>query len=153
MPVIEIKKVLLPIDFSKASTVLLPYAIEFAEKYGARLFIIFVAEDPFTYSGTPGTDLLPDQYFEDMVPRAERKMATFVADNISKASLDVEGIVLTGHPAEEIINYANQEKMDLLIIGSHGFRGFERFVFGSVAEQVIKMAPCPVLTINTYERT
>ena len=150
---IVIKKVLLPIDFSKASTVLLPYAIDFAEKYGARLFIIFVAEDPFTYSGTPYIDLLPDQYFEDMVPGAQRKMATFLADNISKVSLDVEGKVLTGHPAEEIINYAKQQKIDLLIIGSHGFKGFEKFVFGSVAEKVIKMAPCPVLTINTHELT
>ena len=150
----EIKKVLLPIDFSKASTVLLPYAIDFAEKYGARLFILFVAEDPYTYSGIPDTtDLLPDQYFEGMVPRAQKKMATFVADNISKPSLDVEEIVLTGHPAEEIINYACQEKMDLLIIGTHGFKGFERLVFGSVAEKVIKMAPCPVLTINTHERS
>ena len=151
---IDIKKVLLPIDFSKASTVILPYAIDFAEKYGARLFILFVAEDPFTYSGiSTTTHLLPAEYFEDMAHRAQRKMVTFVADNLSKSSLDVEEIVLTGHPAEEIINYANQEKMDLLIIGSHGFKGFEKFVFGSVAEKVIKMAPCPVLTINTHERS
>ena len=151
---INIKKILLPIDFSKASTVLLPSALAFAEKYGARLFILFVAEDPFTYSGIPAnTDLLPDQYFEDMVPRAQRKMATFVKDNMGKSSLDIEEVVLSGHPAEEIISYAKQKKMDLLIIGSHGFKGFEKFVFGSVAEKVIKMAPCPVLTINTHERS
>ena len=150
----NIKKVLLPIDFSKASTMILPYALDFAEKYGAQLFILFVAEDPYTYSGTPvPTDLLSDHYFEDMVPRAQRKLAMFVADNISKSSLDVEEIVLTGHPAEEIISYAKQKKMDLIIIGSHGFKGFEKFLFGSVAEKVIKMAPCPVLTVNTHERS
>jgi nucleotide-binding universal stress UspA family protein len=148
---IDIKKVLLPIDFSPAATVLLPYAREFAEKYGARLFILFVAEDPFTYSGVPDTtDLLPVEYSEEMVSRARGKMATFVADNTGQSLLNVEGIVLTGHPAEEIINYAKQEKMDLLIIGTHGFQGFEKFLFGSVAEKVIKMAPCPVLTINTH---
>lgn len=150
---IEIKKILLPVDFSEASTVLLPYAMEFAEKYGALLFILFVAEDPFTYSGVPDTeDLFPIEYSEEIVSRARKRMATFVEDNFDESSRDVEGVVLVGHPAEAIINYANQEKMDLLIIGTHGFKGFDKLVFGSVADKVIKMAPCPVLTINTHQR-
>lgn len=150
---IDIKKVLLPVDFSGASKALLPYAIDLAGKYGSRLFILYVAEDPFTHTGSyPITDFLPDQYIEDVVPYSQRRLATFVAENISKSSLDVEEIVLTGHPAEEIIRYADHEGMDLLIIGSHGFKGFEKFLFGSVAEKVIKMAPCPVLTINTHEQ-
>jgi nucleotide-binding universal stress UspA family protein len=58
--------------------------------------------------------------------------------------------VLTGDPGEEIVNYAEQEKMDLILIGTHGRKGVDRILFGSVAEHVVKNSRIPVLTLNPY---
>lgn len=145
-----IKKILLPLDFSEASPALLQYALLFAEKNNAKVFIVSVAEDPFTYTGIPvEMQLIP---IEDSVEHnAQTRMESFLHENKDMLPADYEDIVLSGHPAEEIITFAAEKKVDLIIIGTHGYTGLERMIFGSVAGKVVKMAPCPVLTVNTYK--
>ncbi len=60
--------------------------------------------------------------------------------------------ILTGDAAEEIINFAQKEGFDLILMGTHGRKGLDKVIFGSVAERVVKGAPCPVLTINPYRK-
>lgn len=154
----EIKTILLPIDFSDASSILLQYGVYLAEKYDARLSIVFVAEDPFTYSGLPLTDYsglpLTDIPFnrleEDMTKYARERMDRFLKTEMADLSVAHEGAVLFGQVAEEIIRYAEEKNIDLIIIGTHGFKGLDRMLLGSVAEKVVKLAPCPVMTINAY---
>jgi nucleotide-binding universal stress UspA family protein len=154
----EIKSILLPIDFSDASSILLQYGVYLAEKYDARLSIVFVTEDPFTYSGLPLTDYsgLPltdipfNQLEEDMTKYARERMEHFLEKNMAEGSVAYEGNVLFGQVAAEIIRYAEEKTVDLIIIGTHGFKGLDRMLLGSVAEKVVKMAPCPVMTINAY---
>ena len=145
----EIKKILLPIDFSGASIKILQYAIFVAEKYNAKIFIVYVKDYPYTISGLPPSRL-DDDYEEHMIRLAKEKMASFLEDNKDPIPVSFESSVLFGHAAERIISYAEMESFDLIIIGTHGHKGFKKMLIGSVAEKVIKLAPCPVLTINTY---
>lgn len=149
-PVDDIKKILVPVDLSDASTILLQYANDMAGKFAARLIFLFVAEDPYSYSGLP-VEISLDPLDEGVVQYAQRRMKSFIDENRRHLAVEFEVVVLSGHPAREIINYAARENTDIIIIGTHGFTGLDRAIFGSVAEKVIKMAPCPVLVINTYK--
>jgi nucleotide-binding universal stress UspA family protein len=77
-------------------------------------------------------------------------MTSFLENNKDSISSPFESSILWGQAAERIINYAEIENFDLIVIGTHGHTGLDKMLFGSVAEKVIKLAPCPVLTINTY---
>jgi nucleotide-binding universal stress UspA family protein len=154
----EIKKILLPIDFSDASVTLLQYGVYLAEKYDARIFIVFVTEDPFASSGfsfsnyteLPLTDIPFNQLAEDLTKYARTRMENFLEKNMPSVSVAYQWTILSGHVAAEIISYAKKEAIDLIIIGTHGFKGLNRMLLGSVAEKVVKLAPCPVMTINAY---
>lgn len=145
----EIKKILLPIDFSRASNKILQYAIFLAEKNNAKIFIIYVMEYPYTLSGVPPSRL-DNEYEEQMIRLANERMASFLKENRDSIPVSFESAILLGHATERIINYAEMECFDLIIIGTHGHKGLEKMLFGSVAEKVIKLAPCPVLTINIF---
>jgi nucleotide-binding universal stress UspA family protein len=156
----EIKKILLPIDFSDASTTLLQYGVYLAEKYDARIFIVFVTEDPFTYTvlsfpnyaELPLTDVPFNRFEEDLTNHARAKMEDFLEKNMPSTTVPYQWTILSGYVAAEIIEYAGKEAIDLIIIGTHGFKGLNRMLLGSVAEKVVKLAPCPVMTINAYKK-
>jgi len=145
----DIKKILVPVDLSHASTMLLQYANTIAEKFAARLILLFVVEDPYSYTGLP-VEVRLDPFDEGFESSARRSMKDFLEENRSYVTGEFESVILSGHPAREIINFAAREDIDLIVIGTHGFTGLDRMIFGSVAEKVIKMASCPVLVINTY---
>jgi len=145
----EINKILLPIDFSSASNKILQYAIFFAEKSKAKIFIINVVEYPYTISGLPPSEA-DKEYTERLIHLAKAEMTSFLENNKDSISSPFESSILWGQAAERIINYAEIENFDLIVIGTHGHTGLDKMLFGSVAEKVIKLAPCPVLTINTY---
>jgi nucleotide-binding universal stress UspA family protein len=147
----EIGKILLPIDFSEAAIKILQYAIFVAEKFNAKIFIIYVMEYPYTLSGL-APSRLDNEYEEQMLRFAEKRMTSFLEEHRGLIPLSYESSILSGHPAEKIINYAEMEGVDLIIIGTHGHKGLEKMLFGSVAEKVVKLAPCPVMTINTYKK-
>ena len=96
----EIKKILLPIDFSGASIKILQYAIFVAEKYNAKIFIVSVVEYPYRLSGLPSSKL-GIEYEEQMIRIAEKKMASFLEDNRDEMPVSFESSILSGHIAEE----------------------------------------------------
>jgi nucleotide-binding universal stress UspA family protein len=156
----EIKKILLPIDFSDASTTLLQYGVYLAEKYAAEIFIVFVTEDPFTYASLsfpnytelPLTDIPYNRLEEDLTNQARARMKDFLEKHMPSTTVPHQWTILSGHVAAEIIDNAKKEAIDLIIIGTHGFKGLNRMLLGSVAEKVVKLAPCPVMTINAYRK-
>jgi nucleotide-binding universal stress UspA family protein len=77
-------------------------------------------------------------------------MERFLEEDMAQATVAYEGTVLFWQVAAEIIRYAEEKMADLIIIGTHGFKGLDRMLLGSVAEKIVKMAPCPVMTINAY---
>lgn len=143
----EVKKVLAPIDFSDNSQKVMSAALNVAKKFDAEIICLFVVQSFEDYSGffVPHMPVL--QFQEEMQASAEKKMADFLADALP-AGQRGRGKVLLGDVGEEIVAFASQEKIDMIVMGTHGYKGLERVLFGSVATQVVKTAPCPVLTVN-----
>ena len=142
----EINKILVPVDFSDNSKKVLESAAFFAAKCEAAMHVLYVVQSFDDYSGffVPHTPIA--KFEEEMVGSAEAKMEGFLADYPTAGAK-----VLCGDVAEEIVDYAAREAFDLIIMGTHGYKGLERVMFGSVAGKVVKSAPCPVLTINPYK--
>lgn len=145
----KIEKILVPIDFSENSAKILDTAIFFAEKFNAKLFVVFVMQTLDDYSGFFVPHMPIAQFEEEMRQSAEKKMGSFIEENMKKEVLH-DATVLNGDIAEELINYAKDKDTDLIIMGTHGYKGLEKVLFGSVADKVVKLAPCPVLTVNPY---
>ena len=145
----EIKKILVPVDFSENSRKILESAVYLAGKFEARLSVVFVVQSFDDYSGFFVPHIPIAQFEEEMVQGARQKMESFLAENLGR-EVPREARVLSGDVAGEILRHAAEEGADLIVMGTHGYKGLEKVLFGSVAERVVKMAPCPVLTINPY---
>jgi len=142
----KIEKILFPIDFAENFETLLPWVSTFVNSFDATLYVLFVAQDlgDFT-SFVPHGNL--QQFQEEALKAAQKKMSVKAKEDF-KAFKKVEARVAQGSPAEKIIEAAQKEGMDLIIMGTHGRKGLERAIFGSVCDKVVRNAPCPVLTIN-----
>lgn len=144
------KKILFPVDLSEVSPKLVPYVKEMAAKFDAEVHLLFVARilQHFTSIYVPHPSIMN---FEGEITRgAEKRLQEFVEEQFESDSCTAR--VVLGDPAEEIINYAQAEGIDLIIIGTHGRKGLEHIIFGSVAERVVKKSLVPVLTVNPYRR-
>jgi len=142
----EIKKILVPVDFSENSKKILEAAGYFSEKCQAKLHAVFVVQSFDDYSGFFVPHMPVAKFEEEMVQAAEEKMRNFLIDHEN-----IEAKVLVGDVAEEIIRHAEESGMGLIVMGTHGYKGIEKVMFGSVAEKVVRSSPCPVLTINPYK--
>ncbi|MBE9520729.1 MAG: universal stress protein [Proteobacteria bacterium] len=142
----EIKKILVPVDFSENSKKILDSASDIAGKFGAALSVVFVVQSFDDYSGFFVPHMPVAKFEEEMVQGAEQKMDSFMG-----GYENVEAKVLIGDVGEEVVRYAEEIGIDMIIMGTHGYKGLEKVMFGSVAEKVVKTAPCPVLTINPYK--
>ncbi len=143
---VEIKKILCAVDFSEHSDVVADYARTLAEKLGAKILCLYVAPSLSEYLGFHVPPSSIENFVGEIVTGADKTMSDFVDEHF--AGVDCEGKVMTGYAAEEILETAKKEKADMLIMGTHGRKGIDRILFGSVAEKVVKSASCPVLTIH-----
>lgn len=145
----DFKKILVPIDFSENAPKLLLAAADVGTKLNCELCVVFVVQSFEDYSGFFVPHMPISQFEDEMLQSAEEKMASFLAENLpSGTSCNSE--VLKGDVAEEITSYAAKNDISMIVMGTHGYKGLEKVLFGSVAEKVVKTAPCPVLTINPY---
>jgi len=142
----EVKKILVPVDFSENSKKILEAAGYFSGMCEAELHVVFVVQSFDDYSGFFVPHMPVAKFEEEMVQAAEQKMEKFLEDQKG-----VQAKVLVGDVAEEIIRHAEDSGMDLIIMGTHGYKGLEKVMFGSVAEKVVRSSPCPVMTINPYK--
>ena len=143
----QVQKILFPLDFASNFESLVPWVSTFAEKFGATVYILFVAQDLSNFSTffVPHTNI--QNFQEEAVGSAKKRMAAAVQEffkGISKLETRVE----IGSPAEKILELAKKEMIDMIIMGAHGRKGLDRAIFGSVANKVVASAPCPVLTIH-----
>jgi nucleotide-binding universal stress UspA family protein len=143
----NIKKVLVPIDFSEYSKNSLKYAVNFAKIFNAELHLIYVVE-PVIYPPdfSMGQIAIPSVDLE-MDKRAVEELQKLAKKEIP-SEVKVSTLVKTGKPFIEIIETAAEEDIDLIIIATHGHTGVEHILFGSTAEKVVRKAPCPVLTLR-----
>lgn len=145
---IHIQRMLVPTDFSAASDLALEYAVDMARRYGASMDLLHVLEEPIH------TTAYPDGYFvelpalrQQMTEQAEGRLDQD-AKKCAAANVDARTRVVVGRPATAITQEASDRGADLIVMGTHGRSGFAHFVLGSVAERVLRSAPCPVLTVR-----
>ena len=142
-------RILVPTDFSPPSDAALEYARILAAKFGSTLRILHVVDDPsssseFVSDGfAPSTEEIQMALTEHARKRLEHLMTTV---DRSRYHAYVDAIV--GTPAPAIIDYAGATGTSLIVMGTHGRTGLPHLLMGSVAEQVVRTAPCPVLTVR-----
>ncbi len=146
----KVEKILFPTDFSEGSFHALPYAVDLSKHYNARLYILHVVYDVFRATDTHIPHISADELYKEISDWATKEIDTCCIEEI-RGLANVEKVVLKGVPHEEIIRYAADNRIDMIIMGTYGKKGLERFIFGSTAEKVVRNAPCPVMTVRTPE--
>ena len=145
---IKIDKVLFPTDFSEHSEHALSYALSFAKEYGAKLYVLHVIEDVQYLANAYMFDVPVMPSFADIEQSRLKEMQEFIERVITDPAIEIEKAIKRGRPFIEIIRTAREEDVDLIVIATHGRSGLEHVFFGSVAEKVVRKAPCPVLSIR-----
>jgi len=134
-------KILFPTDFSSASQEALRWATALARDSGASITIVHVEEPPMAYGGG-------EMYIGDDEGHREELKKSLVEVVPSDPSIHFEHKLMVGDPANAIVQLAEDENADFIVIGTHGRTGLTRLLMGSVAESVVRRAKCPVLTIK-----
>lgn len=148
---IQLKKILVPYDYSKFSQQALRYALELADKFSAEVYLLHVYVDPTLMLAVPEMGAGPIR--EMLIGQrdwARRELEQIPAPDWQK-KLTIHREVREGNPFVEIVRYADSEEMDLIVLGTHGRTGLSHLFLGSVAERVVRKAPCPVLTVHHPE--
>ncbi len=141
----QIQTILVPCDFSEYAERAYTWALGLAEKYSAKIILLHAAQ-LFTSLGYPESVYLLDlkKMEDEILADAEKRLQEFVAKK-GASPVVVEMRAMTGDPFWEICQVAETEHADLIVMGSHGRTGLAHVLLGSVAERVVRHAPCPVL--------
>jgi nucleotide-binding universal stress UspA family protein len=143
MPESLFSRILIATDGSEKNRAALEEGIKVGRRCGAILYAVYVI-DTGTFSTMSGDIPLGDTYrvFQAEAGQAFARVRTLAGD------VKVETAILEGRPATEIVKFARKKKIDLIVIGTQGKRGLERLLLGSVAEEIIRSAPCKVLVVK-----
>ncbi len=150
----KITTIVTPIDFSENAQLVADSAAYVAASFKASLTLIFVVQNLEDYSGFFVPQMNLPELEQDLLVNAREKMSQFCDENESAYKemgvSRLESKVLVGDVAEQIADYVVGRAGCMIVMGTHGYKGLERIMFGSVANKVVKIAACPVLTINPY---
>jgi universal stress protein A len=148
-PALQLKKILVPIDFSPLSQKAFHYALQLSQQSRTELTLLHVLEPivPATFEGL--SIGLPDSGEES--PDAKKRMKPLVASAREAGVSKVRSTFCRGLASHEIVEAAKELQVDLIVIGTHGFTGWKHFCIGSTAERVVRAAPCPVLVVREKE--
>ena len=144
---VSIRRILFPTDFSEPAAEAQKYALTLADQLGAELHLLHVVVPPvipFPDSSTSWT--MPDIGLIAPVKEAERRFSTEISSWGGERR--VVSTVITGFAVEEIVKYAEEHQIDLIVAGTHGLTGLSHLLIGSVAEKLVRVATCPVLTVR-----
>ena len=139
------RKILCPTDFSEPSYNALNAANELSLHFSATLVLVHVV--PLVIDIPTSADFYTPSDVEAAQARAKETLQEVVEKRISE-KVRIRTKVVVGDPGDEIVRTAADENAGIIVIGTHGLTGWRRFIFGSVAEKVVRLAPCPVLTIQ-----
>jgi universal stress protein A len=148
---IDLRRILVPTDFSKYSDVALEYATALAEKFGAEIYLLHVVQDlavfvPDAVAVTPPIAVPVEQFIA-----AGREALRRVVSERHLERFAVHPEIREGAPFYEIVRFAKETPADLIVMGTHGHTGLVHVLLGSVTEKVVRKAPCPVLTVRHPE--
>lgn len=143
-----IQHLLVPIDFGKASDQALAIAMQLGKVLQARLTLLHVVQTPLMTGLETGIGIA--QYLDDLQSQAQQSLARY-AQRVKTSGLDCETIIELALPYQHIVDYAARQHVDLIVMGTHGHTGLQHMLLGSVAERVVRLAPCPVLVTRGAE--
>jgi universal stress protein A len=145
---ISLKSILCPVDFSETSDLAARYALAFARMNGASLTLLHVVAPPMTaLPGEAGLLAVPQADIQEITEACTTRLAAIV-EGIGDEGVPIEYQVVSGVPFLEIARFAGEHEIDLIVMGSRGRTGLSHLLIGSVAERVLRKAPCPVLTVK-----
>ena len=141
-----LRKILIATDGSETAEKAADFGVQIAGLSGAKVYAVYVIDT------TPYYSIPLDQIWSKEVYEQLEQMGNEITSNVEKtakaAGLEAESIVLKGDPAQRIVNFAEEQNVDMIVVGSHGIGGFERLVIGSVSEKVVRHAKIPVLVFR-----
>lgn len=146
---INLKKILVPVDFSKCSQKAVTYAVAFARQFKASITLLYVLQPyllPGDYAGGVDYALME----KEIETNSKRELQTMLEKLIAK-DVPAKARLELGRPVDQICRVAKDQNFDLIVISTHGHTGLKHVVLGSTAENVVRHAPCPVLTVRVEE--
>jgi universal stress protein A len=144
---VHVKHILVPVDFSNTSELAVNHAVSFAKLFNAKITLLNVVEYlmfPNDIYAVSGVDAMRSQFNEE----SKRQLAR-IEERLSDSGLQIKSLIRTGRAAHEAVEAAKDLKADLIVIGTHGYKGFTHVLLGSTAEKIVRLAPCPVLTVRS----
>jgi nucleotide-binding universal stress UspA family protein len=147
-----IARIVVPVDFSTHADRAIDYALAMGTHFGACVELFHVVEDPFGSGGWGSEVFVSD--LDGIRERAVKEAQALLEERraaIPATSVPLVATVRMGHVAQTIVDYAAEVQADLIVMGTHGRTGVAHFIIGSVAERVVRVAPCPVLTVGARQ--
>ncbi len=150
---IAMRNILVATDFGEAADSALAYGRELAQRFDATLHVLHVAENVYiTAFGAETYASFAPELQRDIEERAHKLLDEAILDSDGSGPATIPVVMTSSSPAFAIIDYAREQDIDLIIMGTHGRGALGHLLMGSVAERVVRLAPCPVLTIRQPER-
>ncbi len=143
---IEIRTILVPIDFSDSARAIIEWAAHLASGSQSKLILFHAYHLPVEFQQLEGAYLPPD-FWANVKAEAQTSLARYEAE-LQGSGHSVESVVREGYAATAIVDEAIERSADLIVIGTHGLSGLQHMLLGSIAERVVQKAPCPVLTVK-----
>jgi nucleotide-binding universal stress UspA family protein len=143
----KVKKIAVAVDFSESSKAAINYAFQFFKGCGVEFHVVHVVADPL-----PEGSYIPHISVDKMEKTTEEYAREALIKFISPRFMDTETVVpvlITGDPYSEIVDYADKNRLEMIVIGSHGQGRFEKMLIGSVADKVIRKSSVPVLVVSS----
>lgn len=147
---IELKKILFPTDFSEPSEEAKLYAISFAKGSRATLYVLTVSQPLNINLSSADPVILHD--LDARLESGARENLEHLKEELIREGVQVQIALRRGTPYLEIVKFAEENNIDLIIMGTHGWSGFDHVILGSTTEKVVRKAPCPVLTVKPTAR-
>lgn len=144
---INIKTILAPTDFSTHAEHALKYAGELARNLKAKMYVLHVAEYSNVGGDPDASELLIPNYIAELEKKGKDRLdqTTF---RFREVGIDAHSVFVAGRAYQDIVRMAKELEVDVVVLGTHGRTGFSHLFFGSTAEKVVRLCPCPVLTVK-----
>jgi nucleotide-binding universal stress UspA family protein len=150
---IQFSRILYPTDFSELAQAAFDYALTMAEAFGAELHCLHVVDDVYQYWSAMGPESVPiGPPPEELFQLGKTRMDSFAQEHLKGLRCSVVTQVAMGRPFAEIISYARERDIDLIVMGTHGRGAIAHMLLGSCTEKVVRKAPCPVLTVRAKDQ-
>lgn len=147
----SIQRILFPTDFSEPALEAQQYALALAERVGAELHVLHVVPLPVTYPEIASPYAVLESDTDVQLEAANERLSKLI-DPALAGKLSIRRSAVVGVAVDEILKYAEAQQIDLIVVGTHGHTGLSRLLIGSVAEKVVRLSKCPVLTVHPQGR-